>query len=133
MATPYNPYDANRSMALPSQQQVESQRKADRQANQRPGPKARPSHLKALAEARKIPRVRVEPATPELREVLKHPNGMAFRSQGSVEWPLDSFTQRRERDGSIRIVSGTAATQQRSNAEAEERIANREQRGGRKE
>jgi hypothetical protein len=47
--------------------------------------------------------VRVVPATDELRRVLKHPNGMAFRSSGSVEWPLDKFTQRRIADGSVKV------------------------------
>ncbi len=50
-----------------------------------------------------MPRVRVLPANDDLRRVLKHPNGMAFRSAGSVEWPLDKFTQRRIADGSITI------------------------------
>jgi hypothetical protein len=45
----------------------------------------------------------VLPASEELRRVLKHPNGMAFRSSGSVEWPDDKFTQRRIADGSITI------------------------------
>jgi hypothetical protein len=46
-------------------------------------------------------RVRVTPATEEIRRVLTHPRGMPFRETGSVEWPLDSFTHKRIRDGSI--------------------------------
>jgi hypothetical protein len=92
---------------------VYMQQKVNQQVNRPHRPKAKPSHLKALAEARKMPRVRVEPVNAALRDVLKHPNGMAFRNQGSVEWPLDRFTKRRLREGSIRIVEGVAATQQR--------------------
>jgi hypothetical protein len=114
MATPYNPYDANRAMALPRQQQQYAQQKTNQQVNRPAGPKARPGHLKALAEAKKMTtRVRVEPATEELREVLEHPNGMRFRSQGSVEWPFDRYTQRRLREGSIRIVQGANSMQGR--------------------
>jgi hypothetical protein len=48
--------------------------------------------------------VRVVPANDDLRRLLKHPNGMPFRSEGSVEWPLDKFTQRRLREGSIKLA-----------------------------
>jgi hypothetical protein len=70
------------------------------------GKRAHPEHLKALAENKKLAqaRVRVEPANEALRHVLQHPNGMRFRPQGTVEWPWDRFTQRRLRDGSIRVV-----------------------------
>jgi hypothetical protein len=50
-----------------------------------------------------MPRVRVVPTTDALRAVLKHANGMGFRSAGSVEWPLDKFTKRRLADGSVRL------------------------------
>jgi len=40
-----------------------------------------------------------------MRRILKHPvTGMRFRSTGSVEWPNDSFTQRRLRSGSITLA-----------------------------
>jgi hypothetical protein len=74
------------------------------QINATTGKRAHPEHLKALAANRKVPRVRVEPTNEALRHVLRHPNGMAFRPQGSVEWPLDRWTQRRLRDGSIKVV-----------------------------
>ena len=76
------------------------------QINTSSGKRAHPNHLKSLAETRKQGqgRVRVEPTNEALRHVLRHPNGMAFRPQGTVEWPWDRFTQRRLRDGSIRVV-----------------------------
>ena len=76
------------------------------QINAGSGKRAHPEHLKALAATKKEGqgRVRVEPANEALRHVLRHPNGMAFRASGTVEWPWDRFTQRRLRDGSIRVV-----------------------------
>ena len=76
------------------------------QINAGSGKRAHPEHLKALAATKKEGqgRVRVEPTNEALRHVLRHPNGMAFRPQGTVEWPWDRFTQRRLRDGSIRVV-----------------------------
>ena len=58
----------------------------------------------ARAHQADVPRVRVEPANDDMRRLLKHPNGMAFRSSGSVEWPLDRFTKRRLADKSIRLA-----------------------------
>jgi hypothetical protein len=84
-----------------------NQRKVNQQVNRRVGPRAHPAHLAALAAEKQKARVRVrvEPTNEALRHVLQHPNGMAFRAQGSIEWPFDRFTQRRLRDGSIKIVA----------------------------
>lgn len=49
------------------------------------------------------PGVRVLPANEALRKKLKHPNGMAFRPEGSVEWPNDRFTKRRLAEGAITL------------------------------
>jgi hypothetical protein len=64
---------------------------------------ARKARFEAIREAKRLPRVRVLPATEELRRVLRHPRGMAFRSSGAVEWPMDKFTANRLRDGDITI------------------------------
>jgi hypothetical protein len=48
-----------------------------------------------------LERVRVTPANDDLRRVLKHPKGAKFPASGSVEWPLDQFTRRRIKDGSV--------------------------------
>ena len=79
-----------------------------RRFNGRPGGlgtprKAKPARLEAIRKANLMPRVRVLPASDELRAALRHPNGMGFRSTGSIEWPMDKFTQRRLREGSITI------------------------------
>ena len=52
---------------------------------------------------KKVQRVRVTPRDDDMRRLLKHPNGMAFQKSGSVEWPLDQFTRRRIKDGSVSI------------------------------
>ena len=78
------------------------------------GRKASPARLAAIAASKRFPRVRVLPASPELREVLKHPNGMGFRSEGSVEWPLDNFTFRRLREGSITVEKPVEEQPQRA-------------------
>ena len=65
---------------------------------------AKKARLEAIAAGKRLKRVRVVPSSDEVRRVLKHPNGMAFRSSGSVEWPLDRFTTRRLREGAITLA-----------------------------
>jgi len=120
MATPYNPYTALQH-ALPAQQRAYDQQKVDRQVARSVsrGPKAHPERLKAIADNKRIPRVRVEPASEELRRVLRHPNGMAFRKEGSVEWPMDRFTRRRIAEGSIKVVESAEGRRERHQARRE--------------
>ena len=61
-------------------------------------------------------KVRVLPRDDEMRKVLVHPVGrIAFHETGSIEWPLDSFTERRLRSGEVTLESqaDTEARQQR--------------------
>src|SRR5262245_16211785 len=46
--------------------------------------------------------IRVVPTDEKYRKLLKHPNGMGFRPEGSVEWPNDRFTKRRIAEGVIK-------------------------------
>jgi hypothetical protein len=46
-------------------------------------------------------RIRVVPSSDEIRRVMRHPAAGGFRSEGSVEWPLDQFTKRRLSEGSV--------------------------------
>jgi len=49
-------------------------------------------------------RVRVIPRDEETRKNLDHPlNNVGFHESGSAEWPLDSFTERRLRDGDVTL------------------------------
>lgn len=50
------------------------------------------------------PGIRVEPANEDMRRLLKHPQAGRFRSEGSLEWPDDTFTHRRLRDGDVKRV-----------------------------
>ena len=48
--------------------------------------------------------VRVTPKNDELRKLLKHPGtNVPFPAEGSQEWPDDSFTHRRIRDGDVTV------------------------------
>jgi hypothetical protein len=63
------------------------------------------ARLAAIRKSMEMPRVRVLPASEEIRRVPKHPRGMPFREHGSVEWPLDTFTHKRIAEGSITVES----------------------------
>lgn len=70
----------------------------------------REARMKFVRDAREPRKVRVSPTKEEFRTLIAHPNGGGFRSTGSVEWPLDSFTKRRIRDGDV-IVEARAPNQ----------------------
>jgi hypothetical protein len=53
--------------------------------------------------------MKVWPASDELRKVLRHPVGGAFRDSGSGDWPDDTYTYRRLREGSILLVDPFAS------------------------
>lgn len=54
----------------------------------------------------RMARVRVTPRDDIIRRFIAHPDGnIGFPASGSAEWPLDSFTNRRIRDGTV-IVEG---------------------------
>jgi hypothetical protein len=54
--------------------------------------------------SQQVPLVRILPATDSMRRMLKHPDAATqFGKTGSVEWPMDQFTQRRLREGAIRL------------------------------
>jgi preprotein translocase subunit Sss1 len=93
---------------------VYMQQKVNQQVNRPAGRKVNPARLAAVAEAKRIPRVRVEPTTEEYRRVLKHGSTkIGFRAEGSAEWPNDRFTQRRLAEGVIRIVESAEGRQER--------------------
>lgn len=54
-------------------------------------------------------RVRVSPRDDEMRRLMKHPRAGGFRETGSAEWPLDTFTKRRIREGSVTLEESRAA------------------------
>ena len=66
-----------------------------------PRMKIRLDRLARIAKTKIVPRVRVSPRDDDVRAIIKHPRAGAFRSSGSLEWPNDTFTQRRLRDGTV--------------------------------
>lgn len=56
-------------------------------------------------------RVRVSPRDDEMRRLMKHPRAGGFRETGSAEWPLDTFTKRRIREGSVTLEESRAPAQ----------------------
>lgn len=63
--------------------------------------------------------IKVWPTSEEKRKILRHPTAGAFRPQGHAEWPDDTFTFRRIRDGDITTTA--PKTEQRKTAEAKPR------------
>jgi hypothetical protein len=63
----------------------------------------RQARFALIRKSMEIPRARVEPTDDKYR-VIRHPNGARFYATGSSEWPLDSFTTRRLRDGDITLA-----------------------------
>jgi hypothetical protein len=71
--------------------------------------------LRGITAAQNV-RIRVIPRDEELRQTMKHPRGGGFRSQGSVEWPLDQFTKRRLREGSVSHEKATPEPEEKKPA-----------------
>ena len=61
------------------------------------------ARLKVINDARPKGGIRVVPRDDTIRRLVKHPNGMKFRSEGSVEWPNDRFTKRRIAEGVVTV------------------------------
>jgi hypothetical protein len=53
--------------------------------------------------------MKVWPTSEEKRKILKHPTGGKFLDQGGADWPDDSFTHRRIRDGDVTTSEPKAA------------------------
>jgi hypothetical protein len=68
-----------------------------------PGQRAK-ERVAKVHRLRTRPGIRVEPANDDMRRLLVHPRAGHFRSEGSMEWPDDTFTHRRLRDGDIKRV-----------------------------
>ena len=67
--------------------------------------KRRQERLQRINAAKGIRRVRVNPRDETVRRDIRHmPDGIKFPATGSVEWPLDQFTKRRLRDGTVTIA-----------------------------
>jgi hypothetical protein len=101
-----------RQQELSQQQQQPAPEKSDRWKRR----EARRLRVRAMTP--EVARVRVTPTSDVFRGAIKHPGGVAFRSTGSAEWPMDQFTKRRLRDGSVTLEGGDVAEQRSARVEA---------------
>jgi hypothetical protein len=68
------------------------------------------ARLQRVKDMKRVEGVRVVPAdgdgftADDMRRLLKHPSAGGFRSSGDIEWPNDTFTKRRLREGSIKLA-----------------------------
>ena len=61
--------------------------------------------MKQVRDALKVPTVLVLPRDETIRKHVAHmPNNIKFPKEGPAKWPLDTFTQRRIRDGDVTVV-----------------------------
>lgn len=67
--------------------------------------KRRQERLKRVNEQKGRGRVRVNPRDDIIRRDIRH-GSIRFPAEGSVEWPLDQFTKRRLRDGTVTLENG---------------------------
>lgn len=79
----------------------------------------RAERLGRMADTRAAGRVRVNPRDDVIRRDIKHGN-IRFPAEGSVEWPLDQYTKRRLRDGTV-----TLETESEKSARNEQRAQDR--------
>jgi ribosomal protein L15E len=88
--------------------------------------KRRKMQLERMARIRQstaVERVRVLPRDDNVRALIKHPRAGAFRSSGSVEWPFDTFTKRRIREGVVKLDSSRGNPSESSNGSSAKRAA----------
>jgi hypothetical protein len=76
--------------------------------------------MQKIREVNRVPRVRVLPRDDEVRKHIKHyPSQVGFPAEGSVEWPYDSFTKKRIRDGAVTIDQETGEQRDARRAQTE--------------
>jgi hypothetical protein len=74
----------------------------------------RQERLKQVRDATVPKRVRVIPKDDNVRKSFKGMQGhTSFPATGSVEWPLDQFTKRRLKEGSVLLEERTEGRQSR--------------------
>ena len=93
------PRDPNTPMERPARPEKPPREKAEPSLRKQ----RRDERREFVRQGREPRKVRVTPANDELRRALRHPRKGGFRSAGSVEWPMDSFTKRRIRDGDVTV------------------------------
>jgi hypothetical protein len=77
------------------------------------------ARMQRFQKLRQRPGIRVVPKNDDMRRLLKHPQTGHFRAEGGLEWPNDTFTFKRLRDGDI-IRESEVKTKANREAEAHE-------------
>jgi hypothetical protein len=91
-----------------------------------PGQRAK-ARLQRVKDMKRVEGVRVLPNSGEgysedqMRRLLKHPNAGGFRSDGDIEWPNDTFTKRRLKEGSIKLVEQKSEGERRDRSRQTQR------------
>jgi hypothetical protein len=70
----------------------------------RPGSRAgqaRLARLEMLKRESAPERIKVLPGSDSMQRRLAHPTGIGLRARGASDWPLDTFTKRRLKEGAI--------------------------------
>ena len=70
----------------------------------RPGSRAgqaRRDRLEMLKRESEVEHVKVLPGSDSMQRRLEHPTGIGLRAKGASDWPLDTFTKRRLKEGAI--------------------------------
>jgi hypothetical protein len=84
------------------------------------------ARIKRVKEMSKIEDVMVEPSDGEgftaqdMRELLEHPHAGKFRDEGPMLWPNDTYTFRRLKEGSVKLVEKTQKASASGRAEEKE-------------
>jgi hypothetical protein len=61
--------------------------------------------------------MKVFPKNDEMRKVLRHPGAGPFPVEGAADWPDDSFTHRRIKDGDVTTEAPKAEEKKGKKAE----------------
>jgi hypothetical protein len=64
--------------------------------------------------------MKVFPKDETIRRLISHPSGVPFRKDGPAEWPDDSYTARRIRDGDVTTSDPGMPLKKASRAERHE-------------
>jgi hypothetical protein len=78
----------------------------------RPGSRAgqaRRDRLEMLKRESAVEHVKVLPGSDSMQRRLEHPTGIGLRAKGASDWPLDTFTKRRLKEGAIILAPVDAA------------------------
>jgi hypothetical protein len=96
---------------------VAEQKKPAEQEQKKPKPSVRKQRqlmrMAMVKQGKEVARVRIAPCNETARANIKHPRAGAFRSTGNNEWPDDTFTRRRIREGTVKLEAARDRSQEK--------------------